>query len=452
MKKIAIVGAGEIGAFIAERLTTEKFDVTVIDQNEEVLSDLQNTLDVAGVHGNATNLNDLIDADISDADMFIATTRQDETNLVACLLSREINIPQNIAITRYLGSRDKKFGLDNMPLGIDLIVNTSEAVKDEIIEVIETTGPSEVATFAQGRIILIGYQVGADSSLIAKKISEIPGNGVEAEFHLASLVRQGKLIRPKPDIRLAKDDYLYLLTTQEHLPNLNAALKVETIKTRTAVVYGDNYLSQLVAGALLNRHFHVTMLARSEEKARFLKDYFSTRRHFHVETGEGTEVKLLRRVKVPNTSVFIATKSDDASNLTACLIAKNLGVAKTVAVIKRNDMLALCAQGGVDANVAPRLATAKVIQKVVHENRVLDYRAVSRTNLEVIELEAKGQSRCTKAPIGKLKLPKGVIIGAVVSKSGVPSLARPEARLRPGDKAIVLTHPEHMVEVEDLFC
>lgn len=450
MKKIAIIGAGEIGAFIAERLTAENFDVTMIERNAEVLANLQNTLDVAGVQGNATNLGDLIEADISDADLFIATTRQDETNLVACLLSRELEIPHNIAVTRYLGSRDKKFNLGNMPKGIDLIVNTSEAVKDEIMGAIEITGPSEVASFADGGIILIGYQVGSDSNLIRKKISEVTGNGVKREFQLASMVREGKLIPPAPDLRLQKDDYLYLLTTQQHLPLVNATLSVKTIKTRTAVVYGDNYLSQILAASLLNRHFQVTMLAGTESKATFLKNFFSNRRHFHVETGEGMEVKLLRRVKVPETSVFIASKSDDASNLTACLVAKNLGVAKTVATIKRNDMLTLCAQGGVDVNVAPRLATAKVIQKVVHENRVLDYRAVSRTNLEVIEVEAKGNCKCTRAPIEKLKLPEGVIIGAIVSQ-GVPYLARPEDRIRQGDKAIVLTLPEHIQEVESFF-
>ena len=383
MKKIAIVGAGEIGGFIAERLATEKFDVTVIDRDAEVLSNLQNSLDVAGVQGNATNIQDLIKAEIRDVDLFIATTRQDETNLVACLLSRELKIPHNIAVTRYLGSRDKKIGSENLPPGIDMIVNISEVVKNEIMEVIETTGPSEVASFAEGQIILIGQAVREGSNLIARKISDLPGNGAEPTFYVASLVRENRLVPPKPDTVLRKDDYLYIITTQGHLPALNAALHVETIKSRTAVIYGDNYLSQLLAGSLLNRHFQVTMLAGSDGKARFLQNYFRNRRHFHVETGEGTEAGLLRRVKVPTTSVFIASKSDDASNFTACLVAKYLGVGKTVATIKRNDILTLCAQGGVDVNIAPRLATAKVVQKVVHENRVLAYRVVTRTDLEV---------------------------------------------------------------------
>ncbi|MCZ6472916.1 MAG: Trk system potassium transporter TrkA [SAR324 cluster bacterium] len=450
MKKIAIVGAGEIGAFIAERLNAEKFDVTVIDRNPEVLSNLQNTLDVAGVQGNATNIKDLINADIQDADLFIATTRQDETNLVSCLLSRELKIPHNIAVTRYLGSRDKVFNVDNAPLGIDMVVNTSEVVKDEIMDVVETTGPSEVATFAEGQIILIGYQISADSHLIDKKISDVAGKGTDLKFFVGSMVRNNKLMTPTADTVLERDDYLYLITIEKHMQELNAVLHVETIKSRTAIVYGDNYLSQLLAGALLNRHFHVTMLAATEGKADFLKQYFANRRHFHVEVGEGTEARLLRRVKAPATSLFVATTSDDASNLTGCLVAKNLGVGKTVASIKRNDIMLLCPQAGVDANIAPRLATAKVIQKVVHENRVLDYRAVSRTNLEVIELEVKGKCGCTKAPIGKLKLPEGVIIGGIVS-DGVPSLPNSGYTLKAGDKAIVLTLPEHIVKVESLF-
>ena len=451
MKKIAIAGAGEIGAFIAERLAAEKFDVTVIDRDREALANVQSTLDVAGVLGSATNLKELIAADIQDADLFIATTRRDETNLIACLLAHEIKIPHTIAITRYLGSVDKKSMFDSRPLGIDMIVNSSEAVKDEIMETIETTGPSEVATFSEGRIILVGYQVGEHSPVLGHTIAELPGNGSDPRFFVAVLVRKHLALPPKPEIRLEKGDYLYLITTREHLPDFNKALKVETIKTRTAVIYGDNFLSQLVAGALLNRHFHVTLLARSEEKAAFFRNRFGNRRQFHVEVGEGTEVKLLRRVKVPTTSVFLATKSDDASNLTACLVAKNLGVAKTIAAIKRNDILALCPKAGIDSNVAPRLATAKVVQKVVHGGRVLDYRAVSQTNLEVIEVEVRGKCRAIKGRIEKLRLPPGVIIGGIVSK-GVPTLPSPTFQFRAGDKAIVFTPPEHLLEVERLFC
>ena len=212
------------------------------------------------------------------------------------------------------------------------------------MEVIETTGPSEVASFAEGRIMLIGYRVGAESHLASKKVAEVSGNGDgPPKFLLATLVRDGKLIEPTPETVLQREDYLYLIATEEHMPDLNAMLHVETIKSRTAVIYGDNYLSQLLATSMLNRHFRVTMLASTAEKAHFLKTYFQNRRDFQVEIGEGTELSLLRRVKVPTTSVFIAAKSDDASNLAACFVAKNLGVGKSVATIKRNDILQLCA-------------------------------------------------------------------------------------------------------------
>jgi len=194
-------------------------------------------------------------------------------------LAHEIKIPHTIAITRYLGSVDKKSVFDSRPLGIDMIVNSSEAVKDEIMETIETTGPSEVATFSEGQIILVGYQVGEHSPVLGRTIAELAGNGSDLRFFVAVLVRKHVALAPRPEIRLEKGDYLYLITTREHLPDFNTALKVETIKTRTAVIYGDNFLSQLVAGALLNRHFHVTLLARSEEKAAFFRNRFGNRRH-----------------------------------------------------------------------------------------------------------------------------------------------------------------------------
>lgn len=451
VKKVAIVGAGEIGGFLAGRLAMEQIEVTVIDHNQDVLTELRNTVDVAGVLGNATSIGDLLQADIEDADLFVATTRQDETNLISCLLARELKIPHTIAVTRYLGLRGHREQIDSKSLGIDLLVNSSDAVKNEIMDIVETTGASEVARFADGQIVLVGIQVGENGGLNGQTVEQLCGNGGKGQlFSLASLVRKNELLKFSGDTRLEDGDYLYVMATQEHLPELNAALCVATIKTRNAVIAGDNFLSQLLASALLNRHFHVTMLAATDEKAQFLRGHFQDRHHFQVETGSGCEVKLLRRVKIPTTSVFIATSTDDATNLTACMIAKSLGVGKTIATIRRTDILPLCHMAGVDVNIAPRLATAKVIQRVVHEPRVLDYRAVSQTNLEVIELVAKEGSKAVKTTIQKMRLPNGVVIGAIASSKG-PSLATPESRILPGDKVIVLTKPEHLMAVESIF-
>lgn len=450
MKKIVIIGAGEIGTFLAERLTAEQIDVTVIDRDAEVLSNLQNTMDVAGVLGDATSLGDLQDAGIEDADLLIATTRQDETNLIACLLAKDLKIPHTIAVTRYLGLRGQREALRGESLGIDLLVNSSEAVKNEIMEIVETTGASEVARFAGGRIILVGVQVDAESGLSSKSVGLLCGNGGVPRFNIASIVRKNELLEFDENTLLEMGDYLYVLSTQDHLPELNEALNMETIKTRNAVIFGDNFLSQLMAGALLTRHFHVTMLASTGEKATFLRNHFQGRHQFQVETGSGIDVRLLRRMKVPSTSVFIAAHTDDAKNFTACLLAKSLGAVKTIATIKRTDILALCRKGGVDVNIAPRLATAKAIQRIVHDNRLLNYRAVTQTNLEVVELEAQERSKITKSKIGKLKLPKGVVIGAIASGDST-TLPMPEERIKAGDKVIVLTLPERILEVEALF-
>ncbi|HKI97116.1 MAG TPA: Trk system potassium transporter TrkA [bacterium] len=450
MKKIVIVGAGEIGTFLADRLSAEQIEVTVIDRNPDVLAKLHNMMDVAGVLGNATSVRDLLDAGVQDADLFIATTRQDETNLIACLLARELKVPHTIAVTRYLGLRGQAQQLDPTALNIDLLVNSSEAVKNEVMDILETTGASEVARFAEGRIILIGFQVPDGPGVATRTVGEVCAADEVPRFSIAGIVRANELLEHGPDFLLQPGDYLYIITTSEHLPALNSVLGVETVKTRNAVIFGDNFLSQILATALLSRHFHVTMLAATEDKARFLRNHFQGQRHFQVETGSGTEVRLLRRVKVPSTSVFIASNTDDAANLTACMCAKALGAGKTIATIRRTDILPLCRKAGVDVNVAPRLATAKVIQRVVHENRVVDYRAVSQTNLEVIEVVAKAGSKAVKSSIKSLKLPKGAIIGAIASASGA-SLPTPEVRIQPDDKVIVLTLPEHLLEVEEFF-
>ncbi|MDH5750891.1 MAG: Trk system potassium transporter TrkA [Deltaproteobacteria bacterium] len=450
MKKIAIVGAGEIGTFLAERLTEEKNDVTVIDKDPQILAILQESMDVAGYLGNATRIEDLTAAGVSDVDLFIATTRQDETNLISCLLADELKVPHKIAVTRYLGLREQRKSLESRHLGIDLLVNSSEALLNEVLNLVETTGAAEVARFADGRIIFISFLVEEHSALTYLTVDELCGGDQERRFSVATILRDGALLEPSSDLVFKEGDYIYLLTTRTHLPELNDVLNVETIKSRTAIIAGDNFFSQILAGALINRHFHVTMLTSSDEKTQLLQSQFQNRTQFQVETGEGSDVKLLRRIKVPSTSVFIAANKDDSANLTACLVAKSLGVGKTIAIIRRHDLAPLCRRFGVDAHIAPHLATAKVVQEMVHENRVLSYRAVSQSNLEVIELEAMPKSRAVKENIGKLKLPPGVVIGGIASGERT-TLPRGKDRIQPRDKVIVLTLPEHILEVEEIF-
>jgi trk system potassium uptake protein TrkA len=450
MKKVVIVGAGEIGAFIAERLAAEHMDVTVMDENPDALSTLRSKLDVAAVQGNGASLADLIAAGAQSADLFIAATNWDETNLIICLLAHELKIPNKIAVTRMISANPAQNRFDYTKFGIDLIVNTNEALRDEMLGVVESPGVSELATFADGNIILIGHQVGKKSNFLGKTVREATGEETESFFHVAAAVRDRELIEPEAQFRLEEDDYVYLITTAELLPILKTMLQVESIRSRSAVIYGDNRLAQLLAAGLLNRHFRVTMLAESGEKARQIRESFANRRQFAVEVGSGTEIKLLKRVNVAESSAFFATTPDDATNFTACVAAKYLGVGKTIANIRRDDILPLSHSAGVDVVVAPRLAAAKVIQKAVHEERLLDYRAVGQTNLEVVEVEAGKGCKAASKSLGELKLPDGVIIGGIVS-NGDSSLPTPQSRIHARDKVIVLTLPERLLEVEALF-
>ena len=450
MRKVMIIGAGEIGLFIAERLTSEQLDVTVMDENPDTLAAMSNSLDVAAVQGNGANIGDLERGGARDMNIFVAATNRDETNLITALLAHELGVPNKIVVARQMNAQQGGNRFDYRKFGIDLVVNINEAVRDEMLSVIETQGVSELAAFSDGQIILIGHQVDQKSNFLGKTVQEMTGSASESFFYIATVVRNQVVLPPEPDLFLEHEDYLYLFTTQELLPILKSLLNVENIKTRTAVIYGYDRLAQLLAASLGNRHFQITMLAGSEDKAARLREQFHHQRHFHVEAGQGTEVRMLRRVKVPSTSVFLATMPDDATNVMACMAAKYLGAAKTIATIKRNDILSLCHHAGVDVNVAPRLAAAKVIQRAVHEEHLLNYRAVSQTNLEVVEMIVGNRSKALKRPLGRLKLPKGVIVGGIVSGDN-PILPTPDYQIQAEDKVIVLTLPELLVEVEELF-
>ncbi|MDH4224404.1 MAG: Trk system potassium transporter TrkA [Deltaproteobacteria bacterium] len=450
MKKIMIIGGGEIGSFLAERLIAENMEVTVMDEDPDTVQNLSNRIDAACLVGNGANIRDLIRAGAGAMDLFISATNLDDANLIACLLARELGVPNKIAVTRQMDATHLNRKFQTAKLGIDLMINVSEAVRDELMLVVEESGVSEIASFSEGRFVLIGHQIDEKSFFAGRTVEEVTGAENRRFFQVAAVVRQEKLVISSPGLMLELGDYIYFTVTQEHFSNLQTVLHVEGFKERKAVIVGDGHLPYLLASSLLARHFQVTVLTGDEKSAEELRRQFVHRPKFRAEVGDGTEIRILKRIKVPSVSHFFAITPDDSTNLTACMVAKYLGVGKTLALIKRNDILTLSQKAGVDVSIAPRLAAAKLVQKAVHMEKLLDYRPVTQLDLEVVELEAREGSKVTKGTIGHLKLPEGTIIGGIVSK-GVADLPHPKRKIQAGDQVIVLTEADKLMNLEGFF-
>lgn len=448
-KKVVVAGAGAIGLFLADRLSAEGMDVVLLDQDPEVLRGLQSSMDVAMVTANTTSRSDLKQAAIEDANLFIATTRRDEVNVIACLLAHDLGIPRRIAVTHYLGLPHQQ--LPQGGLGVDQMVNTNEEVKRELLETLATTQISEEASFGNGQLCMVGHHVLPDSTLVGQSL-HLSCGAKKDWIRLGGLVRGHRRIAATENTPLLKDDYVYLITTRSYRRRLRAMLHADPLRTRSALVYGENFLARLLAQALVQERFSVTLLTSNPLKARKAQaEQEHNGFHFQVRVGDGTDPRTLRELGQSDPPpIFVAAGKNDACNLNSCLLARGLGFAKTILIVKSGDLAQLALQAGVDVNITPSVATAKGVQHLVHEHRVEEYRASTQSNLEVVELLAREGSRITHTHLGGLRLPQDTVIGGI-SNAREARLADTKSRIRPGDKALVITSPEHLSEIEDWF-
>ncbi|MDH4121970.1 MAG: Trk system potassium transporter TrkA [Deltaproteobacteria bacterium] len=445
--RVMIVGGGEIGGFLAERFVAEGMDVTVLDQDPVVVANLAQRVDAACVQGNGASVRDLTKARVKSMDLFISATQLDDANLISCLLAHQMGVPQKIAVTRKMDSKTIRYRFDHRKIGIDTVINLSEAVTSEMMEALDTSGVSEVASFAGGKIKLIGQELDSTSDLVGRAAERLSGG--DDDYFLAAVIRE-QIPLPPENLILAPGDYLYLLAVKEKIPAVYKLLNVEEIKHRTAVICGNGQLTEQLVTALLDRYFQVTVVVDTPHQMESLRHQFHNRPHLKVKHGPMLDLKTLRHAGVPNTSLFISVSEEDTVNMTACMGAKHMGAGKTMAAIKRNDFLAVWQDMGLDVAVAPRLAAAKLVQKAVHGESLVNYRAMAQANLEVVELELKEGAKAVGKSLEKLRLPEGVVIGGVVS-DGKVSFPGAGSVLQSGDRVIVMTPPEYLLDMEKLF-
>ncbi len=451
MKKVAIIGAGELGFFLAERLSAEQFNVVVVDKDRERLYNLQNALDVAVSPGDGANRKDLEKANIQGFDFLIAATGQDETNLITCLLGRELHVKKRIAVTHFLGSKNNPLPLNTELLGVDLVVNSSEAVKEEILDLMDTYGANELARFASGKLILLGRRLEEKNPWLGWPLGELLEEEEPQGFLMANVIRKHEVMGRDAGIMLEEGDYLYCFTTRERIPELLSLLQIKSVgQVRRALVYGDTPLARTLVEGFLGQGFSVTLLSSNSEQVIFFERMFQINEHFHAVEGNGMDAKLLKELLKDSDTFFIAVEPEDARNMTACMLAKGFGAVRAFAAIHRPELSAIALKVGVDANIAPRLASAKIIQKLIHGDKVLDYRAVFQANLEVIELQVHSKSRVLRHRIQKLRLPRGTMIGGLI-RNDKALLATPDLQLQVGDEVLALTPPESLTELEAWF-
>ena len=449
--KIIILGAGRVGASVAENLASEANDVTVVDEDEAVLEDLKSRFDIRTVKGHASHPETLINAGGEDADMILAVTRNDETNMIACQVAYTLfHTPTKIARVRsveYL-NYPRLFAQEALP--VDVLISPEQLVTDYIERLIEHPGALQVLDFAGGRVQLVAVRAYHGGPLVGHELSDLKKHMPGIDARVASIFRQGKPIALGGETIIEVDDEVFFLAARKHIRAVMSEMRKTEKPVKRVILAGGGNIGTRLAVAI-EHQYQVKIIERNEEHAKALSEKLDKAM---VLLGDAADRELLLEENIESTDVFCALTNDEEANILSAMLAKRLGARKVMSLINRASYVDLVQSETIDVAISPQQATIGSLLTHIRRGDVVVVHSLRHGAAEAIEAVAHGDrdsSRVVGRAIEEIKLPTGTTIGAIVRGEEV-IIAHHDTVIESDDHVILfLSDKKCTQEVERLF-
>ena len=455
--KIIILGAGQVGATLAENLASEANDITVVDTDRFRLRALQDRLDIRTIHGNASYPDILRQAGGIDADMLIAVTNSDEINMVACQISHALfRTPTKIARVRspaYDRADDSKtnplFG-GKAAFHIDQIIRPEQLVTEAIFRLIQQPGALQVMDFAGGLVQLVAVRAYSDGALVGRELKDLRQDLPQVDTRVAAIFRKDRPIIPRGDTVIEADDEVFFLAARKDIRAVVSELqKLEKPYRRILIAGGGNIGARLAIS--LENQYRVKLIERGQTRCKELSEILNKT---VVLQGDASDQDLLLEERIDDVDVFCAVTNSDEANIMSSMLAKKLGARKVMTLINNAAYVDLVQGGLVDIAVSPEQATIGSLLQLVRRGSIQAAHSLRRGAAEAIEAIAHGDARSSRVvgtPISEIDLPSGATIGAIVRENEV-LIAHDNTKIEHQDHVIMfLTDKRKITDIERLF-
>jgi len=449
--KIIILGAGQVGTSVAANLVNEANDITVVDRRSDLLKELQDRFDLRTVTGHGAHPDVLQRAGAEDADMILAVTNSDETNMVACQVAYTLfKTPTKIARVRSPGFLDhpQLFGTEALP--IDVRISPEQLVTEYILRLIQNPGTLQVLDFAGGRVRLVAVRAYYGGPLVGHELRTLYEHMPRADARVAAIYRHDRAIQPDGNTVIEADDEVFFVAAPMHIRAVMGELRrLEKPYKRLIFAGGGNIGTRLARAT--ERDFRVKIIERDLGHSKHIAENLARTIVLH---GDAADENLLLEENIEDTDVFCAVTNDDEDNILSAMLAKRLGARKVMALINRPAYVDLMQSGGIDVVISPQQATIGTLLKHVRRGDVVEVHSLRRGAAEAIEAIAHGDPTSSKVvgrAIDEIKLPQGAAIGAVVRGEEV-IIAHHDTVIMPEDHVVLFLQDKRRVpEVEKLF-
>ncbi|MFW6456193.1 MAG: Trk system potassium transporter TrkA [Desulfohalobiaceae bacterium] len=444
--RIIIIGAGEVGSYIAWRLAAEDKEVVVVDKDAQVLAGIAEKLDVETVQGPGSSPRILQQAGVGTADLLLAVTDSDEINLIACTFSN-ILAPDLIKVARIRNPEYTEYQevLAKDLLHIDIVVNPEEEVVDSIERLMSAPGAAEISEFTDVQVNLAGIWIHEGNRLAGLDLAQVKQKLGVTNFIVAAIFRGDKAIIPSGENVIKARDLVYFVCAKKDLQQVLQAFGSKARQHHDVMIIGGGNIGFRLAKQLERKKgLQVKLLERDRERCEFLAQNLERSLVLH---GDGTDQDLLQQENISEMDVVLPLTGDEEGNILCSLLAKSMGSKVTITRIDKNAYLALMQTIGLEHTVSPRLSAANSILRYVRHGTVISSISI-QDKAEALEVKVGQDSFLANKRLKDLPFPKGAIVLCIISTQEVV-IPTGDSLIRPGDRVVILSTRKQISQVED---
>ena len=444
--KIIIAGAGEVGYHLAKQLSNEEHDISVIDINGSQLERTDAVSDVLTITGSSTNITTLNSANIKDTDLDVAVTSLESVNINTAILAKKLGAKRTIARVsnaEYTSPENKEIFNS---LGIDELIYPEELAALEVEKLIERAAATDVLEFGDGKISLLGLKIDSNAPIGRKSLEEISAMHTEHDYRIVAIHRGMRTIIPCGKDLVMPNDQIFVISTPDGIEEIIKLAGKDHSKIENIMILGGGKIGRKTA-KLIEDTVNVKLIESNKDKSMDLADYLQKAL---IIQGDGRDLDLLAQEGIVDMDGFIAVTNDAETNIITCLMAKHLGVKKTIALIDNVDYIPLTQTIGLDSLINNKLIAANNISRFIKKANIVSLVTLQGIDAVVLEYKANPKSPVTKKPVKDIKFPENAIIGGLV-RNGEGFITVGDTQIMENDKVVVFALPASISKVEKLF-
>ena len=433
--KIVIAGAGEMGSHLARMLSGNGHDITVIDGDQKLLSEVSSLADVITVEGDSTTFAVLREASVRKCDLFIAVNHEENANVVAAMLAKKLGAKKSIARidnNEYLEPNNKEMFID---MGIDYLFYPEKVAAREVINLLGHTSTTEYVDFSSGKLSLVVFRLEPASPLVGQVLTGF-ADETPLSYRTVAITRGGQTIIPREGEQFMEGDMVYVIARQDAVREVMEFSGQSNIEIKNMMILGGSRIGIRIATELQDE-VNIKLVDYNADKAYRLAEMLDKTLIIN-EDGRNTDTMM--EEGLANMDAFVAVTGRSETNILAAMLAKRMGVKKVIAEVENMNYINLAESIGIDTIINKKLVTASNIFRFTMSTDVQAIKCLTGSDAEVLEFIVKPNSPATKARIKDLGLPEDTIIGGIVRGDKV-FIAVDNMEINPYDRVVVFAMP-----------